>query len=188
MGFAPRELCLVARLQVHPELRRGVEIAGEPLRDVGCDVAPLEHDIVDLRRRHLQRVRQRVCRQIQRREEFTTLVLKHRARLKEIYALDLSDAEKRLAKMRVFEELRSNYASLKVKWNGYAAFDNWFKQDLNNAHLAAIGLYSQHVATFQKLLAQQNGDFAAFYRAAKEISQLPTAERETALRMVFFDN
>ncbi len=116
-----------------------------------------------------------------RREEFIALVLKHRARLREIYASNLGDAEKRVAKTRVFEELRSDYAKLKTGWSGYAAFDNWFKQDLNNAHLAAIGLYNQYVAAFQKLLAQRGGDLGAFYRSVNEIANLSKAERAAAL-------
>ena len=119
---------------------------------------------------------------IQRREEFTALVLKHRARLKEIYASDSSDAEKRAAKVRVFEELRNDYAKLKSGWNGYAAFDNWFKQDLNNAHLAAIVLYNQYVAVFQTLLAQHGGDLATFYREVERLAQLPPDERAVVLQ------
>jgi predicted aminopeptidase len=119
---------------------------------------------------------------VQRREEFTALVLHHRAHLKEIYASTLIDAEKRMAKARVFEELRNDYAKLKTSWNGYAAFDNWFKQDLNNAHLAAIGLYSQYVAAFQALLAQHGGDLATFYREVERLTQLPPDERAVALQ------
>jgi predicted aminopeptidase len=119
---------------------------------------------------------------IKRREEFNTLVLKHRARLKEIYASNLSDAEKRIAKMRVFGELRNDYATLKADWGGYTIFDNWFAQDLNNAHLAAIGLYSQYVAAFQALLAQHNGDLATFYREVERLAQLPPDERALALQ------
>ncbi len=119
---------------------------------------------------------------IKRREEFTALVLKHRARLKEIYASDLSDTEKRLAKMRVFGELRIDYATLKASWNGYAAFDNWFAQDLSNAHLIAIGLYTQYVAAFQALLAQHGGDLTTFYREVDRLAQLPPDERAAVLQ------
>lgn len=122
------------------------------------------------------------CQKIQRREEFTALVLKHRERLKEIYASDLSDAEKRVAKARVFEELRNDYAKLKTTWDGYPAFDNWFKQDLNNAHLAAIGLYNQYVAAFQALLAQHGGDLTIFYREVERLAQLPSDERAVVLQ------
>jgi len=119
---------------------------------------------------------------IKRREEFAALVLKHRARLKEIYASDLSAAKKRFAKTRVFGELRNDYATLKADWGGYTVFDNWFAQDLNNAHLIAIGLYTQYVAAFQALLAQHGGDLKTFYRAAHELAQQPKPERDAVLQ------
>ncbi|BAV32488.1 aminopeptidase [Sulfuricaulis limicola] len=119
---------------------------------------------------------------LRRREQFTVLVLKHRARLAEIYASNLGDAEKRSAKGRIFGELRNDYAALKAGWNGHADFDKWFEQDLNNAHLAAIGLYHQHVMAFQELLMQQNGDLVSFYSSAKEMMNLPKTERTMALR------
>lgn len=118
---------------------------------------------------------------IQRREEFMALVLKHKARLAEIYDSDFSDATKRSAKAAVFEDLQTDYTKLKTGWGGQSDYDKWFAQDLNNAHLAAIGLYNRHVKVFQKLLTQQRGDLAAFYRSVKEIAKLPKAERETAL-------
>ncbi|GAB4509389.1 MAG: aminopeptidase [Sulfuricaulis sp.] len=119
---------------------------------------------------------------IQRRKQFTTLVLKHKSRLAEIYASNLSDTEKRTTKAKVFEELRSDYAALKKSWGGYADYDKWFDQDLNNAHLTAIGMYHQHVTAFQKLLAQQGGDLAAFYISTKETANLPKNERDMALQ------
>lgn len=121
-------------------------------------------------------------RKIQRREQFTTLVLKHKASLAGIYATNSSDAEKRTAKTRVFEELRSDYAALKIKWDGNADYDRWFAQDLNNSHLVAIGMYSQYVSAFQKLLKQQDSNLTAFYRAVKEMASQPKNERDITLQ------
>jgi predicted aminopeptidase len=118
---------------------------------------------------------------IRRREEFTALVLKHKTQLAEIYTSNSSDNEKRAAKTQMFKELRGKYVALKASWGDHADYDKWFAQDLNNAHLAAIGLYHQHVVAFQKLLAQHRGDLATFYRSVEEIAKLPKAERETAL-------
>ncbi|OGI48764.1 MAG: aminopeptidase [Candidatus Muproteobacteria bacterium RIFCSPHIGHO2_12_FULL_60_33] len=119
---------------------------------------------------------------IQRREQFILLVRKHKTRLAEIYASNLNDAEKRSAKIRVFEELRSDYEILKASWGNYADYDKWISQDLNNAHLAAIGMYSQHVAAFQKLLAQQGDNLMAFYHSVKKMANLPENERRIALQ------
>jgi len=121
---------------------------------------------------------------IQRRDEFATLVEKYRSRLSEIYQSSSSAAEKRAAKAQTFTDLRRDYGSLKIKWGGYAAFDSWFAQDLNNAHLAAIGVYSRYVTAFQALIREHGGDFAAFYRAVEEMTRLPKADRHAALEIL----
>ncbi|MCR4302221.1 MAG: aminopeptidase [Sulfuricaulis sp.] len=120
-------------------------------------------------------------KKIQRREEFTTLVLKHKARLAAFYASNASETEKRSAKALELEELRSEYATVKAGWGGQGDYDKWFERDLNNAHLAAIGLYHVHVAAFQKLLEQHQGDLTAFYRSVKELANLSKTEREATL-------
>jgi predicted aminopeptidase len=123
-------------------------------------------------------------RKIRRREQFIALALGHKARLAKIYPSNLSDTEKHAAKARVFEELRSDYAALKKNWGDHTDYDKWFAQDLNNAHLAAIGMYHQHVAAFQKLLAQQDGDLTVFYRSVKEMANLPKVERDSELQFL----
>ena len=87
----------------------------------------------------------------------------------------------RVAKARVFEALRAEYVLLRKQWDGYDGYDTWFAQGLNNAHLASIDLYHQHVPAFQRLLASVHGDLPAFYRLARALSRLPTAERAARL-------
>jgi len=119
---------------------------------------------------------------IKRRDEFVALVLRYRERLAETYASNSSDAEKRAAKAHILAELRNDYAVLKTSWGGYEGYDSWFTQDLNNARLVSIGLYHQHVAAFQKLLAQHHGDLVSFYRTVKELTKRSKAERDRALQ------
>ncbi len=118
---------------------------------------------------------------LQRREVFIQLLLKHRAHLKEIYTSNISDAEKRAAKTRVFADLRADYAALKQSWGGDTDFDGWFKQDLNNAHLAAVGLYTRYVEALQMILTRQAGNLTAFYREVERIKHLDANERATIL-------
>lgn len=120
-------------------------------------------------------------RQNQRREEFVALILKHRKRLARVYDSNSSDNAKRARKAEVFADLRADYAALKNQWGGYDGFDKWMGQDLNNAHLASIGTYHQHVAAFQQLLARHNHDLPIFYRAVEELAQLSKNARRTAL-------
>ena len=116
-----------------------------------------------------------------RREEFVALILKHRNRLARVYESNSPDDPKRERKAEVFAELREAYAALKQQWSGYDGFDKWMAQDLNNAHLASIGTYHQHVAAFHELLARHKHDLPAFYRAVTELARLPKDARQTAL-------
>lgn len=119
-----------------------------------------------------------------RRAEFTALVLKYRARLEAVYASSRSDDEKRALKRETFAELRREHTALKAHWGGYDGYDGWFDASLNNARIAAVGVYHQYVTAFQTLLAKHDGDFAAFYREAQELARLPADERATMLQKI----
>jgi predicted aminopeptidase len=119
--------------------------------------------------------------QAKRHEDFAALVAKYRERLEALYESGVSTAEKRAGKAQIFAELRAEYAQIKERWNGYAGYDRWFAQDLNNAHLISLGMYHRHVAAFQALLARHQGNLPAFYQAAEELGHLPTVERIAAL-------
>lgn len=118
---------------------------------------------------------------VQRREQFLALTAATREQLAAVYAAPHSDAAKRAAKQRILAELQARYAQLKQDWAGYAGYDHWFAQDLNNAKLAGVTTYHQQVPAFRALFARERGDFAAFYRAAQALGQLPPAQRKAAL-------
>lgn len=112
---------------------------------------------------------------------FVELLLKYRARLETLYAMPLPAEPMRAAKASEFEALRAEYAVLRQQWGGHDGYDAWFAQDLNNAHLASVGLYQQYVPAFQKMLADLHGDLPAFYRLTRTLSRLPAAERGARL-------
>lgn len=116
-----------------------------------------------------------------RQREFVELLHKYRTRLETLYASVLPEMAMREAKARTFDALRAEYAELRNRWGGYAGYDAWFAQDLNNAHLAAVGLYHRHVPAFQLLLERAAGDMKAFYRSARALRRLPEAERNDRL-------
>lgn len=119
---------------------------------------------------------------LQRREVFVALALKYRDRLEALYESSASEAEKRLGKLHAFADLRAEYAQVKLeRWGGYSGYDNWFAQDLNNAHLLSLGLYHRHLPAFRALMAREQGDFSAFYKAVAGIGRLPTTERVATL-------
>ena len=66
-------------------------------------------------------------------------------------------------------------------WGGYAGYDRWFGQELNNAHLASVATYTQLLPAFRGLIRKHGGDMAAFYKEATEIGSLSAAERAKRL-------
>lgn len=118
---------------------------------------------------------------LQRRDEFVALVLATRRELDQLYATDLDAAAKRARKAAALARMQDEYRKLKLRWGGQSGFDAWFAKDVNNAKLAAVGTYYRHVAPLQQLLAEKQGDLAAFYAAARELAALTKEERGARL-------
>ncbi len=113
--------------------------------------------------------------------EFSELVVAARARLAELYALDLEAADMRERKALEIERLRTDYASLKASWDGYEGYDGWFRRDLNNAHLATVSTYHRWVPAFRQLLHETDGDLDVFYARAQALADLDDASLEAAM-------
>jgi predicted aminopeptidase len=112
---------------------------------------------------------------------FVALIMDYRARLAALYASEEPDEHKRAAKAKLFSELRADYEKQRIRDGGGRAYARWFEQELNNARLVPVGVYRQHLPAFQALLARENGDLAAFYRAVQQLAQLPKDQRDARL-------
>lgn len=117
----------------------------------------------------------------ERRADFIQLVTRARERLSELYAQEMPTDEKRMQQKRLRQQMRQDYAQLKQRWGGYAGYDAWFEGPLNNAQLAAVAAYVDHVPAFQQLLAEQGGDMKAFYAACARLAQQSKGERLASL-------
>lgn len=113
----------------------------------------------------------------QRRDDFLRLTGAARARLQALYESRHTDTIKQAEKQAILTALREDYQQLKQRWGGYAGYDRWFAQDLNNAKLAGNHTYHRWVPAFFALYRQQNQDFPAFYRAVEALGRLPAPER-----------
>jgi predicted aminopeptidase len=118
----------------------------------------------------------------QRRQQFIDLLLRYRDRLEALYVGADDDESKRAGKRALFAALRADYAELRASWGGFAGYDRFFAQDLNNANLASIGAYNALVPAFDALLAREGGDLPRFYEAVRKLAALPKGERDAALR------
>jgi predicted aminopeptidase len=117
-----------------------------------------------------------------RRHDFRALVERCRARLAALYASDASNDEKRRGKAAIFDQLRSEYEAAKASWGGYAGYDAWFAQPLNNARVASVAAYTGLVPQFDALLARAGGDLPRFYAVVRRLAALPKRDRLVRLR------
>lgn len=116
-----------------------------------------------------------------RKREFAELVARTRERLRALYASDLPPDRMRARKLQTLDGMRAEYQALKAGWGGYAGYDGWFAQPVNNAQLAAVGIYSQLVPGFQGLLAENGGDLPKFYEAVRSLARLSPQQRRARL-------
>jgi len=118
----------------------------------------------------------------QRKSAFIDLVMKYRDRLSTLYASAASAEEKRRKKAETFAAMKAEYPTLKASWGGFGGYDRFFAQELNNAHLVPVATYSELVAGFRRVLAENGGDFKRFYAAVREIGKLPKKQRQAILK------
>jgi predicted aminopeptidase len=172
----------VARIVFHELAHQVVYIKGDTVFNESFAVSVEEEGL----RRWLEREgtpaqRAAYVESRRRQAEFAALVLKYRGRLADFYTRPLAPEEKREGKRRLFEEMSGEYAALKTSWGGFAGFDRFLARGLNNAFLVSIASYTELLPAFRELLAQNQGDLPAFYRAVKELSKLDKPERDARL-------
>lgn len=116
-----------------------------------------------------------------RRADFAEITTRYRDRFEALYAGRETDAEKRLAKAQLLDQLHADYATLKRdRWGGYSGYDGWFAR-ANNASFGVLAAYNQLVPNFERLFARDGSDFARFYADVKRIAALPPDERRAQL-------
>lgn len=119
-----------------------------------------------------------------RRSEFRLMLARAQDDLKIIYSDPaLAESGRVLqAKAKRLERLRAEYSELKTSWGGWAGYDRFMADDLNNAKLGVSGLYTQHVPAFKALFGHCNSSFSDFYNAVDALGAKPAAERDALLQ------
>jgi predicted aminopeptidase len=120
----------------------------------------------------------------QRKQDFFDLVEGTRARLSALYQSDVNAALMREAKRKIIAAMRDEYQELKRRWGGFAGYDYWFEEPINNAKLMAVAVYRDLVADFERWFAACGGDFERFYREVAQLGELESAERRVRLNSV----
>lgn len=118
----------------------------------------------------------------QHKASFVELVNSYRGTLQKIYASDLAVDAKRAAKAEVLDEIKRTYLSRYEAPGGSAVYKQWLEQDLNNAKIASLALYTKLLPAFEALLKKEGNDLPRFYRRVAELGAMPLAERKAALK------
>jgi len=116
----------------------------------------------------------------QARDEIVAMLEKTRDKLHKLYTGPLNMEQKRLQKQALFAQLKSEYRRWRST-HGYAGYDHWMQQQLNNANLAMIATYSDDIPAFLNMLADVHGDLPAFYREVRRVGSLNPVQRSAAL-------
>jgi predicted aminopeptidase len=123
-------------------------------------------------------------RRERRYRQFVDLLLDTRERLQTLYRQPLPVSQLRRAKREELDRMGGRYRQLSAAWGSGGGFDGWFEQPVNNARLALVGTYQQWRPAFLELLCRHQGDFAAFYRTAQSLADLPPEQRQRDLQQL----
>ena len=113
------------------------------------------------------------------RAEFSELVERQQARLREVFSRPLPPEEKRRAKEQAYRTMREEYQALKKSWNGAEDYDRWFAQPLNNAMLASIATYRRWLPALKSRLERVGPE--RFYAEMEELSEMSSISRQLVL-------
>jgi predicted aminopeptidase len=119
--------------------------------------------------------------QKKRKAAFAWLIRDYRNKAVELYKTARLGDKQRHAKAELLSALRREYANLKTSWDGYAGYDKFFGEDLNNAKLVSISLYSELVPAFEILLDNENRDLPRFYQRVITLAALGKEARRSML-------
>ncbi|PVY76388.1 putative aminopeptidase [Tamilnaduibacter salinus] len=122
----------------------------------------------------------------ERRHRETLALIEHTAeRLQALY--DRKDSLERdtlrARKTALFDALRADYRTLEADWDEPGPL-HYLLDDLNNAVIGLFRQYNADVPAFRQLLADQNGDFSAFYDAVRALGKQPPEQRRAALDLL----
>jgi len=172
----------VARLIFHELAHQLIYVKGDSAFNESYATTVEEEGLARwLATRHDSKLTQLAARADHMRAIFRDLIRTTRAKLAEAYASDASDDDKRRAKQEILAAMKDAYEAAKHGDPGLSGYDRWFAQHPNNAAIAAIGLYTDHVQAFGELLHESKDDLPTFYQRVRELGALPKPARDAAL-------
>jgi len=120
----------------------------------------------------------------ERREQFLQLLAQARERLDRLYRSGAEPAALRAGKRAELERLRAEWLALRTRWGGGHGYDRWFDQDIGNAHLVSVALYTDMVPALLTMAQQHGDDLPRFYRELEVLAREPADQRSARLKLI----
>lgn len=105
-----------------------------------------------------------------RRRRFYEEIDRSRQKLEALYASGTAAYVMRSQKAVVLRSLRGQLLELRRRWGG-RGLEGWLNQDINNAHLVSLHIYTDKMPVLQKLLKECGGELDEFYRRAVRLDR-----------------
>lgn len=116
-------------------------------------------------------------RAYERRLHFNQLIQEYRKKLESLYEKNMPIEEKRREKEYIIYRLKDEYYKLNQHWNGYAGYDPWFRNSINNAQINTVSIYNDMAPAFLELIEQNGGDLSLFYETCQKLARYSKKER-----------
>ena len=111
-----------------------------------------------------------------------SLVNDKKEELEQLYASGLDDAEMRLQKQALLDDLSAAAGRL-IEESATGVY-NWLAAPLNNARLVSLGLYEGHQEAFERILRECEENLECFYAASRTLADLDADMREQRLEQL----
>jgi predicted aminopeptidase len=116
----------------------------------------------------------------QRRHKLMILIDQAKSELKGLYASGIAEADMRQQKRQILDRLSREIRQMVADTGGGSKA--WLPGSLNNARLASLGLYEDHVDAFKAVFDECEQDFACFYRRTEVLAAMEARQREEQLQ------
>ena len=114
-------------------------------------------------------------------EELTALIINLQRNIARLYSSKKTLQEKSVLKKDYFENLLTDYETLKNSWETDSPYDDYMYESWNNPKLMAFGAYHQLVPNFRQLIEEYDGDLSKVYLAVEQVKSLTNQQRRQRL-------
>ena len=112
---------------------------------------------------------------------FVNLILKYKKKLEMIYNSEISLDEKRAKKKLLLNQLVKKYGNQYKTGRNTGRYVAWLSSGLNNAKLASVITYQEHVSGFLAIFDRDHGNYQKFHESVEKLSKCDKHKRKSIL-------